>query len=98
VTREPTSTPDYTKPINPSLYKDTPLTLTWDFFGIDKNLYKPQGDYDDGMFLWNPRSYDNVNVYFTFEELVTTGTQAVLYLPKYKRYKATAPYGSRTPV
>lgn len=98
VTREPTSTPDYTKPINPSLYKDTPLTLTWDFFGIDKNLYKPQGDYDDGMFLWNPRSYDNVNVYFTFEELVTTGTQSVLYLPKYKRYKATAPYGSRTPV
>lgn len=94
VTRDVSIVPDYTKPINPTLYKDTPITLTWDFFGMDKNLYKPEGDYDDGLFLWNPRSYENKDVYFTFEELITTGTQTVLYLPKYKRYKATFPYGS----
>lgn len=94
VTTEVKVEPDHTKPINPTLYKDTPITLTWDFFDIDRNLYKPSEDYEDGMFLWNPRSYNNEDVYFTFEELITTGTQIVLYLPKYGKYKATFPYTS----
>ena len=76
-------------PINPTLYRDTPLTLTWEFFEMDRNLYKPTvGTYDDGLFLWNPRSWENKNVYFTFEELVTTGTQSVIYLPTMSHYKA----------
>jgi len=80
---------DNNDPINPTLYRDTPLTLTWEFFGIDRNLYKPtEGSYDDGLFLWNPRTWNNEDVYFTFEELVTTGTQEVLYLPTLDHYKA----------
>ena len=76
-------------PINPTLYRDTALTLTWEFFKMDRNLYKPTvGAYDDGLFLWNPRSWENENVYFTFEELVTTGTQSVIYLPTMSHYKA----------
>ena len=56
---------------------------------MDRNLYKPTvGTYDDGLFLWNPRSWENENVYFTFEELVTTGTQSVIYLPTMSHYKA----------
>lgn len=75
--------------INPILYRDTELTLTWDFFGIDKNLYKPsEGNYNDGIFLWNPRTYENKDIYFTFEELVTTGVQEILYLPTLNSYKA----------
>lgn len=74
--------------INPTLYRDTELTLTWDYFGIDKNAYKPQvGNYDDGIFLWNPRSYDNSDVYFTFEELITTGVQKILYVHTLQNYK-----------
>ena len=80
---------DNNDPINPTLYRDTPLTLTWEFFEMDRNLYKPTtGSYDDGLFLWNPRSWNNEDVYFTFEELVTTGTQSVLYLPTLDHYKA----------
>ena len=80
---------DNDDPINPTLYRDTPLTLTWEFFEMDRNLYKPSvGTYDDGLFLWNPRSWENENVYFTFEELVTTGTQSVIYLPTMSHYKA----------
>ena len=79
---------DNDDPINPTLYRDTPLTLTWEFFGIDRNLYKPLGSYDDGLFLWNPRTWNNEDVYFTFEELVTTGTQSVIYLPTLDHYKA----------
>ena len=79
---------DNNDPINPTLYRDTPLTLTWEFFGIDRNLYKPSGSYDDGLFMWNPRTWNNEDVYFTFEELVTTGTQEVLYLPTLDHYKA----------
>lgn len=75
--------------INPTLYRDTELTLTWDFFGIDKNLHKPtEGNYNDGIFLWNPRTYENNDIYFTFEELVTTGVQEILYLPTLNSYKA----------
>ena len=75
--------------INPTLYRDTDLTLTWDFFGIDVNEYKPSvGNYNDGMWLWNPRTYDNEDIYFTFEEIVTTGSQTILYLPTLNSYKA----------
>ena len=74
--------------INPTLYRDTELTLTWDYFGFDKNKYKPTlGNYDDGIYLWNPRTYENSDIYFTFEELVTTGVQAVLYIPTLNKYK-----------
>jgi hypothetical protein len=27
----------------PKLYRDSELTLTWDYFGFDKNLFKPEG-------------------------------------------------------
>ena len=74
--------------IEPTIYRDTELTLTWDYFGINKNEYKPTvGNYDDGMFLWNPRSYDNSDVYFTFKELITTGVQRVLYVHSLQDYK-----------
>ena len=82
-------------PINPTLYKDTELTLTWDYFGIDKNEYKPAvGNYDDGIFLWNPRSYNNTDVYFTFEEIVTTATQRILYVHTLQDYKLVTEGGS----
>ena len=65
--------------INPTLYRDTELTLTWDYFGFDKNLFKPEG-YSDGIYLWNPRSWQpNGDIHFTFNELVRLGTQYVLY-------------------
>lgn len=64
--------------VAPMVYRDTELTLTWDYFGFDRNAYKPVG-YPDGLYLWNPRSWDNKNVKFTFEELLSCGTQYVLY-------------------
>ena len=81
--------------INPTLYRDTELTLTWDYFGIDRNAYKPAlGNYDDGIFLWNPRTYENNDVYFTFEELVTTGVQTILYVHTLQNYKLVTESGS----
>lgn len=88
ITQEYVEEIDYSSPINPTLYRDTELTLTWDFFGIDKNAFKFNEEWDDGLFLWNPRSWENNDVYFTFEELITTGSQKVLYLPTYEKYKA----------
>ena len=65
--------------INPQLYRDTELTLTWDYFGFDKNLFRPEG-YPEGIYLWNPRSWQpNGDIHFTFNELVRLGTQYVLY-------------------
>ena len=65
--------------INPTLYRDTELTLTWDYFGFDKNLFRPEG-YSNGIYLWNPRSWQpNGDIHFTFNELVRLGTQYVLY-------------------
>lgn len=75
-------------PINPTLYRGTEIKLGWDFFGIDNNEFKPEQGYDDGIFIWNPHTYENNDVYFTFEELIQTGTQKVLYLPLYDKYKA----------
>lgn len=74
--------------INPTLYRDTELKLNWEFFGIDKNAYKPEGNYQDGLVLWNPRTYDNNKIIFTFEELITTGKQEIIYLPVFNEYKA----------
>ena len=62
----------------PKLYRDSELTLTWDYFGFDKNLFKPEG-YQDGIYLWNPRSWDKGDVKFGFSEIVRTGSQTVLY-------------------
>ena len=64
--------------INPKLYRDAELTLTWDYFGFERNLFKPDG-YFDGIYLWNPRSWDHGDVHFNFRELVRTGSQTVLY-------------------
>ena len=66
--------------VNPTLYRDTELTLTWDYFGFDKNRYKPKG-FGDGIYLWNPRTWDKNNVKFTFNELIKCGTQYVIYPP-----------------
>ena len=62
----------------PTLYRDTVLTLNWDYFGFKRNLYKPAGS-GDGIYLWNPRSWDIDNVMFSFEELVRCGSQYVIY-------------------
>lgn len=64
--------------VNPTLYRDTALTLTWDYFGFDKNLFKPDG-YGDGIYLWNSRTWDKDNRIFTFDELIRCGTQYVFY-------------------
>ena len=64
--------------INPTLYRDAELTLTWEYFGFEKNLFKPDG-YFDGIYLWNPRSWDRGDIHFSFRELVRTGSQSVLY-------------------
>ena len=65
--------------IQPNLYRDTELTLTWDYFGFDKNLFRPEGS-PEGIYLWNPRSWQpNGDIHFTFNELVRMGTQYVLY-------------------
>ena len=65
-------------PISPTLYRDTPITLTWDYFGFERNAFKPTGYYD-GIYLWNPRTWDKDNVKFTFDELIKCGTQYVIY-------------------
>lgn len=65
--------------IQPDLYRDTELTLTWDYFGFEKNLFRPNGS-PEGIYLWNPRSWQpNGDIRFTFKELVRVGTQYVLY-------------------
>lgn len=64
--------------INPTLYRDTELVLTWDYFGFDRNLFKPNGYYD-GIYLWNSRTWDKDNRKFTFNELIRCGTQYVVY-------------------
>ena len=73
---------DTTRPINPTIYRDTEIRLSWDFFGIERNKFKPGENYQDGMFVWNPRTWDTIDNKFTFTECVTTGTQYVLYLPE----------------
>ena len=80
------------QPINPQLYRDTPLALSWDYFGFDKNLYRPAG-YPDGIYLWNPRSWDaSGDIILSFEELIRTGSQYVLYAPFYPNtYKIKHP-------
>lgn len=62
----------------PQLYRAAPISLTWDYFGFNKNLYKPEGYYD-GIYLWNPHPWDDEHMFFSFEELVRTGTQYVIY-------------------
>lgn len=65
--------------VQPNLYRDTELTLTWDYFGFDKNLFRPEGS-PEGIYLWNPRSWQpNGDIHFTFNELIRLGTQYVLY-------------------
>lgn len=64
--------------ILPTLYRDTVLTLTWDYFGFTRDKFRPAG-YGPGIYLWNPRTWDQDTVRFSFEELVRCGTQKVLY-------------------
>ena len=64
--------------IEPDLYRDTELVLSWDYFGFDRNLFKPTG-YFDGIYLWNSRTWDKDNRKFTFRELIKCGTQYVVY-------------------
>lgn len=65
-------------PVNPKLYRDTDLSLTWDYFGFDRDLFRPDG-YPNGIYLWNPRSWEKDNPSFSFEELIRTGSQFVVY-------------------
>ena len=62
----------------PELYREAPVSLTWDYFGFNKNLYKPNGYYD-GIYLWNPHPWDEEHLYFSFDELVRVGAQYVVY-------------------
>lgn len=71
--------------ISPDLYRDTELLLNWDYFGLDRNLYRPAG-YPDGIYLWDARTWDEDHA-FTFEELVKTGTQYVIYPIQHPNYK-----------
>jgi hypothetical protein len=64
--------------INPTLYRDAELTLTWDYFGFERNLFRPEG-YFEGIYVWNPRSWDHGDIHFNFQELVRTGYQSVIY-------------------
>ena len=64
--------------IPPTLYRDTPILLNWAFYNIGKNDYKPVSG-NDGIFIWNPRTWDINNEEFSFDEIVTCGTQKVLY-------------------
>lgn len=68
--------------LNPVLYRaeNSPLMLDWTFFGLDPNLYKPDDTYFDGILTWNPHTYDNQILNFSFEELITTNVQNVLYV------------------
>lgn len=80
--------------INPTLYRDTELLLNWEYFGFDRNLYRPAG-YPDGIYLWDARTWDDEST-FTFEELVKTGTQYVIYPIAQPNYKmGESPDGSR---
>ena len=64
--------------IAPELYRGAPISLSWDYFGFGRNTYKPTGYYD-GIYLWNPHPWDDEHLFFSFEELVKTGTQYVVY-------------------
>ena len=64
--------------ILPELYREAPISLTFDYFGINKNLYKPSGFYD-GIYLWNPHPWDEEHLFFSFDELVRTGAIQVVY-------------------
>ena len=74
--------------ISPDLYRDTELLLNWEYFGFDRNLYRPAG-YPDGIYLWDARTWDEDHT-FTFEELVKTGTQYVIYPIESPNYKIIA--------
>jgi hypothetical protein len=80
-------------PISPDLYRDTELLLNWEYFGFDKNLYRPAG-YPDGIYLWDARTWDEDHS-FTFEELVKTGTQYVIYPVETPNYKIIANSNSK---
>lgn len=85
----------YLEKINPTLYRNTELTLTWDYFGVERDLFKPEiGNYDNGIYLWNPRTFENKDIRFTFEELVTTGVQEILYVHSMEQYKLVTNTGA----
>jgi hypothetical protein len=69
---------EYGNEIPPTIYRDTELVLNWDFYNINRNLFKPEGS-PDGIYLWNPRTWDIHNEKFTFTEIIGVGTQKVLY-------------------
>ena len=52
--------------------------MNWAFYNIGKNDYKPANG-NDGIFIWNPRTWDINNEEFSFDEIVACGTQKVLY-------------------
>ena len=82
--------------ISPTLYRDTPLVLTWDYYGFERDAYRPDGYYE-GFYCWNPRSWDDDNLHFGFEDLVSVGTQYVIYPSwDWTRFKAKLPYETMT--
>lgn len=72
---------NYGNLIPPQIYRDTELVLDWSYFGIDKNEFRPASYVSNGIWIWNPRSWDIENEKFTFRELIRTGSQQVLYVP-----------------
>ena len=82
--------------ISPTLYRNTPLVLTWDYYGFERDAYRPDGYYE-GFYCWNPRSWDDDNLHFGFEDLVSVGTQYVIYPSwDWTRFKAKLPYETTT--
>lgn len=66
--------------VDPTLYRDTEILLNWSFFGCGRDDFRPVG-MGPGFFVWNPRSWDKDNEWFTFYDLVRCGTQYVIYPP-----------------
>ena len=82
--------------ISPTLYRDTPLTLGWDYYGFEKDAYRPDGYYE-GFYCWNPRSWDDEKLNFTFEDLVSVGAQYVIYPSwDWTQFKVKLPYKEQT--
>ena len=82
--------------ISPTLYRDTPLTLDWDYYGFERDAYRPDGYYE-GFYCWNPRSWNDEKLNFTFEDLVSVGTQYVIYPSwDWTQFKVKLPYRELT--
>lgn len=83
--------------IPPTLYRDTPVMMTWSFFGMDRDKFAPVGRY--GIYCFNPYPWDIRNDMVAFEDMISVGTQTIKYIdPNWDKYglsrQTPVPYGS----